>query len=137
MLFLQLKKDGGPDSKVWGWWLIEWKRLFTVALMHFLDGSREAYHSHAFNAISWVIRGKLTENIIDGTVNVYTPSFKPIYTPRTAFHKVVSEGNTWVFTLRGPWVKVWFEYIPGKEQLLALTNGRKVLETYTKDMIEA
>ena len=58
-------KDGGEESTVWGYWLCEFKSLFSVALLCFEDGSREAYHDHAFNSISWVLSGKLTESIVD------------------------------------------------------------------------
>jgi hypothetical protein len=121
-------KDGGAESTVWGWWLIEAKNLLSVALLKFADGSREAYHDHAFNSISWVLRGKLVEHNLDGTVNTYTPRLRPIITKRDTFHKVVSEGTTWVFTLRGPWWTTWHEYLPPTGQRLTLTNGRDIVD---------
>mgnify|MGYP001575993171 CR=1 FL=1 len=51
-------KDGGPESHVWGFWLIEAKSLFSIVLLRFENGTREAYHSHAFNSLSWVLRGR-------------------------------------------------------------------------------
>ena len=57
VLLFHTGKDGGPESKVDGYWLFRHKRLFTVALLRFSKGSREAYHSHAFNAVSWVLTG--------------------------------------------------------------------------------
>lgn len=118
-------KDGGADSNVWGFWLIEIKSLFSVAILRFEHGTREAYHSHAFNCVSWVISGKLEEQHINGEVQFHTPSFLPIVTRRKTFHKVFSHGRTWVFTLRGPWVDKWKENIAGKEVIL--THGRKVV----------
>lgn len=118
-----LKKDGGQESRVWGYWLIELKQLFSIVLLRFEDGSREAYHSHAFNAISWVLRGKLVEFHIDGRVEVHTPSLRPIITTRDTFHMVESRGRTWVFSLRGPWADTWREYIPGRGEVV-LAHGR-------------
>lgn len=128
-------KDGGPESRVWGFFLIEWKRFFSIALLFFKDGSREAYHSHAFNAISWVLRGKLTETrkydtrpeIVDGGVTVtdYLPSFRPIITTRSNMHRVSSTGKTWVITFRGPWADTWMEYLPKEHRFVTLTNGRQ------------
>jgi hypothetical protein len=40
---------------VWGWWLVELQRAFSAVLLKFADGSREVYHSHAFNSRSWVV----------------------------------------------------------------------------------
>jgi hypothetical protein len=125
-------KDGGPESRVWGYWLIEAKKLFSVVLLHFKDGSREAYHSHAFNAISWVLRGKLSEerllahgpNFIRSSYMIYEPSFKPIWTPRDNMHRVHSQGNTWAISFRGPWAKYWQEYIMTEDRTVTLTDGR-------------
>lgn len=63
MKFLFKSKDGGPDSNVVGYWLVESKKLFSIVLLCFNKGSREAFHNHAFNAISWVISGRLDECI--------------------------------------------------------------------------
>ena len=126
-------KDGGPDSTVWGLWLIESKALFSIALLCFENGSREAFHSHAFNSISWVLRGKLRELVMLDVPTViycyrYYPSFKPVFTSRTRFHKVASEGRSWVLTFRGPWADTWKEYLPKLKKFVTLTSGRKVVE---------
>lgn len=127
-------KDGGKDSTVWGFWPIEIKRLFSVALLCFEDGSRDAYHSHAFNAISWVLKGRLIEycHPVNGKwVGPFShyPSFKPIFTPRNRFHQVVSSGRTWVLTLRGPWSRTWREYLPNDKTTRTLTHGRQIIDT--------
>jgi hypothetical protein len=126
MKLFKLMKDGGKESRVWGFFLAEIKSLFSVVLLHFADGSREAYHSHAFNSVSWVLRGRLEENMFDGRVNVYAPSLKPVVTRRTDFHKVVSTGDTYVLSFRGPWVNRWFEYLPDTGEILQLANGRRI-----------
>ena len=125
MKILKRMKDGGPESKVEGFWLVEIKSLFSVVLLHFSDGSREAYHSHAFNAISWLLRGQLMECPLKGEMNLYLPSPLPIYTPRPMFHKVVSIGDTWVLSFRGPWSNTWKEFIPATQSFKTLTHGRK------------
>lgn len=126
------RTDGGPDSNVMGYWLIEWKSLFSIALLRFSQGSREAYHNHAFNSISWVLSGWIQEwrLIFDGTYtakNNYWPSFSPIITTRDNMHKVFGMApTTWVLTFRGPWSKTWKEQFPdGKE--VVLSEGRKVV----------
>lgn len=129
MKILSYGKDGGKDSVVWGFWLIEIKPLFSITLLCFEDGSREAYHSHAFNSISWVIKGRLEERILDGPIRKYTPSPRPLFTYRDTFHKVFSFGRTWVLTFRGPWKKTWKEFLPETKEVVTLTNGRKILKT--------
>lgn len=61
MKILLGQKDGGPDSNVRMRGL-EIKGLCSVLELHFAPGSREAYHSHAFNAVSWVLSGALWED---------------------------------------------------------------------------
>lgn len=149
MKFFSLCKDGGPESTVWGYFLCEIKPLFSIALLRFENGSRDAYHSHAFNCVSWVLKGKLREyfpikmgpnttftavgvspEILNEimqdpcTGKIYKPSLKPVFTYRDTTHKVVSVGRTWVLTFRGPWAKTWKEILPSGEEK-TLTNGRR------------
>lgn len=129
--FLLKRKDGGSDSNVTGWWLIEWKSLFSIALLRFDYGSREAFHNHAFNSISWVLKGELKEQrITDNEFNytIFKPSWKPIITTRDNLHKVYGEAPvTWVLTFRGPWSKTWSERF-NDGSTLTLTHGRKIVD---------
>lgn len=128
MRFFHVGKDGGPKSTVTGYWLIEIKKLFSVALLRFDDGSRDEYHSHAFDCLSWVLKGRLKEQHLDGPLEVHLPSWIPVVTLRTTFHRVVSDGTTWVFTIRGPWAKIWHEYNPNTHRHTTLMNGRKLVK---------
>jgi hypothetical protein len=124
-------KDGGPESRVHGLFLVEIKSLFSVVLLRFSHGTRDAYHSHAFNAVSWLLRGRLVETyrIEHGTAKVtHRPSWRPIWTPRERLHQVRSEGTSWVLSFRGPWSASWREYLPGKGYEITLTHGRRVIE---------
>ena len=120
-------KDGGPKSPVDGFWLVEIKGLFSIVLLRFNDGGREAYHSHAFNALSWFLWGNLTERSLDfptkPTEYTYKRSFIPKVTPRICVHRVNSVGSSWVLSLRGPWQDTWHEIKDDKK--ITLTHGRK------------
>jgi hypothetical protein len=119
-------KDGGPESRVWMWG-IESKRFGSVLLLKFAAGSREAFHTHAFNAVSWVLRGGLKEYVLPRAhVVQYTPSLRPIVTRRDRFHMVSGQATaTWAITLRGPWVGAWHEFLPRANRFITLTHGRK------------
>ena len=123
MKFFSYGKDGGPESTVSGFWFVEIKSLFSIVILKFENGSREAYHEHAFNSRSWLLKGMLVEYIRPGIMNAYRPSRTPIKTERTTFHMVKSVGTSWVFSIRGPWSKTWREFRQG--QLVTLTHGRK------------
>lgn len=132
---MKSKSDGGPESSVWGYWLCEWKKLLSVVLLRFNGASREAFHNHAFNSISWVLKGELAECTLelDGhnppptSWRRYRPSFRPVVTKRSTFHQVHSVGRTWVLSFRGPWLAKWLEYIPKTRAVVTLTHGRQVV----------
>lgn len=124
MKIFKIGKDGGPESTVTGYFVCEFKRLFSIVLLKFEGKSRDAFHSHAFNCISWLISGKLVENHLDGRVVTYAPSIVPIVTMRDTYHKVDSDGTTYVISFRGPWSNSWKEYLPDQYREITLTNGR-------------
>ena len=116
-------KDGGPESHVYGLFF-EIKSLFTVALLRFDDGTRQAYHNHAFDAVSWLLSGYLEERFLDErNAIVHEPRLKPIVTKKEDFHQVESYGRSWVLTFRGPWNKTWKEYTHHRGEY-TLSNGR-------------
>jgi hypothetical protein len=127
-------KDGGPASRVWVWG-IESKLFGSVLLLKFARGSREAFHTHAFNAVSWLLSGELHEVVRYGDapgLNAgfdsvdYRPSLRPIVTKRERFHMVRGmAGASWALTLRGPWVDQWNEFLPRTRRFITLTHGRK------------
>lgn len=126
MKIFKKDKDGGEHSKVTGYWLVELKSMFSIVLLRFDDGSREAYHTHAFNCFSWVLRGELYEEFLDfSRPRTHLPSWLPFITRRADFHKVTGCGTSWVLSFRGPWSDTWQEY--ANQTLMTLTHGRKVV----------
>jgi hypothetical protein len=127
-LFLEVGKDGGPKSRVDGFWLIRIKSLFSIALLRFAKGSRQAFHSHAFNSRSWLLTGGLVEVELGGPVKRHEPSLKPIDTKRDTFHKVFGvKDSNWVLTFRGPWADDWLE-VDERGDIIRLTHNRVELE---------
>jgi hypothetical protein len=121
-------KDGGQESTVTGYWLIESKSLFSIAILRFDGMSRNAYHSHAFNSISWLLSGMLIEGYLNKEYikpTSYFPSLIPIITKKSDIHMVHSMVSpSWVLTFRGPWESTWIEHTE-KEKTYILTHGRK------------
>lgn len=116
--------DGGENSGVTGFFLIECKSLFSIVLLRFNEGSREAYHEHAFNAWTLWLKGEVFELTrgSDDPKLFWAGDLK--YTPRHCFHKIIALKTSWALSLRGPWVDHWREFRGGK--LVTLTHGRKV-----------
>lgn len=126
MKFFKKSHDGGKDSGVTGYWLIEWKKGFSIVLLRFGAGSREAYHSHAFNAWTFWIKGRVVERFPVGEMITWKPSIFPKYTPRGNMHKIDAQEVSWAISFRGPWLDTWLER--KEDKMYTLTHGRKVLD---------
>jgi len=123
--FFQKRPDGGANSGVTALFLIEWKAVFSIAILKFTQSPRENFHSHAFNAITWFLTGYVAEHHLDGTVKKFKPSFIPKFTPRSCFHRILINGTVYALTFRGPWSDKWQEYNPTNRVIITLTHGRK------------
>ena len=121
MRWLSKAPDGGQNSGVTGYFLIEAKSTFSIVLLHFRKGSREAFHSHAFNAITLWLWGSVEEYHLWGGLKRFSGGMIK-FTPRSTFHKIEALQDTWAISIRGPWVDRWNEWRGGK--LVTLTHGR-------------
>lgn len=127
MKFLSYGKDGGSKSTVTGFWFIEIKWLFSIVLLRFDEGSREAFHTHAFNALTWWLKGEVEEFYQEGGSKTWTPSVVPKFTPRRCFHKVFAKKTTYAISFRGPWESLWKEYLPKENKTIIMTHGRQIV----------
>ena len=132
MRTLEKAKDGGSESHVDAYFLIEKKNLFSIALLKFNPGGRGVFHTHAFNALTWFLKGNLVEEDVDGDIYVYKRKIFPKYTPKSKNHIVKSVGTSWCFTIRGPWDKTWKEHDPIMDKTTTLTHGRKIVKKEAK-----
>lgn len=126
MRLLEKVKDGGFDSPVDAYVLIEIKSLFSIMILKF-NGTREAFHSHAFNAITLWIKGSVAEFHCNGSIDIYRAGqFK--YTPRSIFHKILPQNgkSAWALSFRGPWQDTWQEF--KQDHFITLTHGRKEIK---------
>lgn len=130
MKFFTKAKDGGPESPVDAYFLFEIKSLLTVAILKFNKGKREAFHTHAFHALTWFIKGDLIEEDISGDFHIYERGILPKVTKRSKNHRVIADKDSWCFTIRGPWSKTWTE--DTDEKTTVLTHGRKVVSEKLK-----
>lgn len=128
LLGIGKKSDGGADSGVTAY-IVESKFLGSVALLKFNAGTREAFHSHAFNAITLWLKGRVVElTPMDdhGSYQRYWKAGQWKYTPRELTHKIcVLKEGAWALTFRGPWKNTWKEIRKGEE--VTLTHNRVIV----------
>ncbi len=125
MKFFSVSSDGGKKSGVRGLFIIEIKSLFSIVILKFNKGSRENYHSHAFNALTWFITGRMTEHSLDGAVCEYKHSWRPKITLKSKIHKVYANETSYAVSFRGPWENTWQEVNSNTKEIITLTKGRK------------
>lgn len=124
MRIFEKRKDGGEDSPVDAYFLIEWKSFISIALLKFNKGGRENYHTHAFNALTWFIKGDIVEEDVDGTKYKYRKSIIPKITLKSKNHRVFAKTDSWCFTIRGAWVNKWTEYNKKADITMIYKTGR-------------
>lgn len=120
--------DGGEGSGVTGFFLVEIKPLFSIVLLRFNKGTREAFHEHAFNAWTLWLKGSVWEwkRSPPPGRRIWRQHFSAgrlKYTPRSCLHKIDAVETTWALSVRGPWVDRWRELRGDK--FITLTHGRK------------
>ena len=130
MRFMQKSKDGGPESPVDGFFIIEIKGLFSVVLLKFNQGCREAFHTHAFNALTWFLKGSMVEEDVEGPRLQYRRSLLPKLTRRDKMHRVIAHKDSWAISFRGPWRTFWQEYDPKTDVTTVFNSGRVVVAEY-------
>lgn len=124
--FFCRRKDGGPQSNTWGYWLVEWKPAFSVGLLRFAPDDRENFHGHAFNSWGLLLCGWLQEETLGYTYRDLGPGGSALVT-RSRIHKVhCLTSAAWLATVRGPWAAKWPEVRPDGS-IVTFTEGRKVV----------
>lgn len=130
MKLFKKSHDGGKDSGVTGYWLIEWKRGFSIVLLRFSKGSREAFHNHAFNAFTIWLKGKVVEEtMLDESGYILSTPWEALqwkFTKREDMHRIVAQKTSWAISFRGPWTDTWKERKANDE--LTLTHGRHIID---------
>lgn len=133
MRIFQKTKDGGPESPVNAYFLCEFKSLFSIAILEFNPGRREEFHSHAFNALTWFIKGDMHEELPNSDKKTpYKLSPIPKLTKKSKTHRVYANKKSWCLTLRGPWSETWTEYNQETNDTKVLTHGRKEVESHNE-----
>lgn len=127
MKLLSVAKDGGPESNVTGFFLVEIKSLFSIVFLKFAKGRRESFHSHAFNALTLYFDACVYEEFPDGGYKYWSDGWQFKTTPRGLMHRIYAFVDSYALSFRGPWKKTWQEYNPQTKQTITLMNGRKVL----------
>lgn len=109
VVFLKKKKIDLGSQSVTEWTLLEYKKWFSLKVFHFHkgEGLQDRFHTHAFNAVSVLLKGNYIEEVIDTTDNeiVKLPRNRSrfLFIPRDSFHRITKSSGCITILLTGPW----------------------------------
>jgi hypothetical protein len=93
--------------------VLEWKKFFSIKLFHFhkTDGKQDRFHTHSFNAVSFLLSGNYIEEVVqDGKVVALDRNrSRVIYIPKNEYHRITKSGGCRTILITGPWEKYWKE----------------------------
>lgn len=107
--------------------ILEFKHVFGIIVNVFNTVDQDRFHSHAFHAMSLMIRGYYLEDVIEGNEVVTKKITKSRFIPKNYIHKIKeSSKNAMSITFEGPWESTWNEYFDNG-RIKTYTWGRKVI----------
>lgn len=117
--------------------IFEIKFLFGIIVNIFNTKEQDRFHTHAFPAISVMLRGWYNEEYLDedGHVHfVWMNAFDVRYIPRSYNHRIgKSSRNAISVTFMGPWKTYWTETFLNTKKVLSYTWGRERVKKLDRD----
>lgn len=107
--------------------IIEIKYLFGIIVNIFNTTDQDRFHSHAFHALSWMVRGHYFEDVLENSAVISKKIECSRFIPKNYIHKItLSTPNAVSVTFEGPWGSTWNEYFDNG-RVKTYGWGRKVL----------
>lgn len=111
--------------------ILEYKPWFSIKLFWFKksSGVQDRFHTHAFNAYSFLLYGDYTEECIEDGRIVQKPRSRSrtILIPKDQYHRITRSTGCWTLLVTGPWGD-YFKELRNKGsyyQEVECTHGRK------------
>lgn len=105
---------------------IEIPWLFSVGISRPYNNSINIYRSAPYLEVSWVLKGRYTEEILGkDELKVRIPSIIPV---TGSLSRLTVMRPTWCFVIRGPHRKTWKEYNPKTNKTNTYTRGRCLIK---------
>jgi hypothetical protein len=95
------------EQKVSELTILEWKKLFSIKLFNFhkTDGDQDRFHTHAFNAVSVLLKGNYIEEIIEDRkiVQLNRSRKRFLFIPANQYHRITKSEGCRTLLITGPW----------------------------------
>lgn len=107
IIFFKKKQINLGEQNVTEWTLLEYKKWFSIKLFHFhkSDGCQDRFHTHAFGAVSILLKGNYTEEVLEGSqiVSKSRNTSRLTYIPRDTYHRITRSTGCYTMLITGPW----------------------------------
>lgn len=130
---MQFKRVELGSGYILSYALFEWKLLFSVIIYNWKTIRQNRFHSHAFPAIAFLLKGEYVEEVYkDGKIITKVVGkdqrFKPRYLPRHYTHRILkAKPQTYTIVFTGPWTRYWYEWFEDTNTWVKYTWGRRVV----------
>lgn len=107
IVIFKKKRINLGEQDVTEWTLLEYKKWFSIKLFHFhkSDGCQDRFHTHAFGAVSILLKGDYTEELLEGSqiVSRSRKASRLTYIPRDTYHRITRSTGCHTVLITGPW----------------------------------
>ena len=138
--FLTSKKVALGKGNVTQYTLIECKELFSVIFYRWNTIDQVRFHTHAFNAYAFLLRGYYEEKIIvDGEIIEKTVNqwLKPRFLAKNYCHSIgYAKPQTMTLVITGAWQDTWQEYFPDTKKWVTYSWGRNKIDSVESDLLK-
>lgn len=113
IVFFKKKRIDLGEQSVTELTLLEYKKWFSIKLFNFhkSEGVQDRFHTHAFNAYSFLIKGDYTEEVLDGNriVKCLRSRSKALLIPKDSYHRITRSKGCVTLLITGPWGETFKE----------------------------
>lgn len=113
IVFWKKKAINSGEQNVTEITVLEWKKYFSIKLFHFhrTTGNQDRFHTHSFNAVSFLLKGNYIEEVVvEGVVKPLPRNrSRVIYIPKGEFHRIIKSDGCRTLLITGPWEPEWVE----------------------------
>jgi hypothetical protein len=142
-IIFRKKKVALGEGHVEQFIIFENKHLFSIILYKWFTIDQIRFHTHAFSAVAFLLKGWYWEKILFKDIempNFVNVPFLPRFLPKNYCHAIQqAKPGTRTLVITGPWQKHWYEYFPDTKTWVKYHWGREKVEKLTelpKELLE-
>lgn len=113
IVFMKKKRIDLGEQSVTELTILEYKKLFSIKLFNFhrSEGLQDRFHTHAFNAYSFLLKGDYTEEVLENNkiVKYLRSRSKTLFIPKDSYHRITRSKGCVTLLITGPWGETFKE----------------------------